>query len=331
MTASDVVIDGLTLDTDSLTTGDTTGSTTVGVALRTGVSNVQIINNIFTDNGYGVRAYSGASDILISQNLFDGNNRFNDSHAVFLNGSGASGIEVSDNVFRNTYPGYGGGTSAVQVHGAAGQAVDDVRILRNTSTNDGSFVVVYLATNVTISDNTSTSQAGSAVLVGGGVQGIVISENDLTDSMRGVRFSTALHATATTDATIADNAISSMTEAGVEVLENAIASSLTVTGNLLVDNGVGIRNLSSQAVVANDNWWGCSDGPTSNSCDGIEGNVVVDSWIGEDPVIGDDDTVGAPNTGAEPATSVMTLAVLIGFTLVTAAGAVVAKRHIAKQ
>ncbi|MBE0610857.1 MAG: hypothetical protein IH609_15865 [Dehalococcoidia bacterium] len=53
-------------------------------------------------------------------------------------------------------------------------------------------------------------------------------------------------------------------------------SGLTVGGNQFLGNGVGIRNQGSGMVNAENNWWGCNDGPGNTGCDSVSANVDSD-------------------------------------------------------
>lgn len=56
----------------------------------------------------------------------------------------------------------------------------------------------------------------------------------------------------------------------------------TAAFNRIFDNGSsGIRSDSTTAVTAENNWWGCNDGPGAAGCDGILGSGAVDGepWL----------------------------------------------------
>lgn len=51
---------------------------------------------------------------------------------------------------------------------------------------------------------------------------------------------------------------------------------------------VGVDNLGTGGVVATENWWGCSGGPTAEGCTTAAGVVVFTPWL-TNPVQSDND------------------------------------------
>jgi parallel beta-helix repeat protein len=51
---------------------------------------------------------------------------------------------------------------------------------------------------------------------------------------------------------------------------------------------IGVENLGSGSVIATENWWGCSGGPTAEGCAGTSGSVVFAPWLGR-PAHSDND------------------------------------------
>ncbi|MGZ5370368.1 hypothetical protein [Aeromicrobium sp.] len=74
---------------------------------------------------------------------------------------------------------------------------------------------------------------------------------------------------------------------GIDVAQNQGQSAEAVAAhhNRLFADRVGIRNATSTAVDATENWWGCQDGPTSPSpyCSSVEntpsGTVGTSTWV----------------------------------------------------
>jgi hypothetical protein len=58
------------------------------------------------------------------------------------------------------------------------------------------------------------------------------------------------------------------------------APQVTADHNRIVGNATaGIDNGSTDTVAAENNWWGCNEGPTQPGCDGVIGSVDYDPWL----------------------------------------------------
>lgn len=294
ITAPNVTIDGFTV------TAAAGADTTDAIRLVNPATDATVVNSALRDGRHGVHGNGAdASGLRVYHNLFESNNRANGSHGVFVR-DGGDDIEIADNAFRNHYNELTGGNSAVQVAGSTAAPVTNIRILRNTSTQDGSFFMTYGASNVQVIGNKSDNQQGSGIYVGASVTGITISDNTITNGPRGIIFATDFPNTnrvPSTDVTISENTITGMTEAGIIMREDAVDGEVTVVQNRIFGNAVGIQNESTAAVIANDNWWGCTGGPGQPGCDTIAGEgVQVDSWLSSDPAASDDEGDGQQRT-----------------------------------
>lgn len=98
----------------------------------------------------------------------------------------------------------------------------------------------------------------------------------------------------TTSGEIAMNNIRSNTSGGVTVN----GAGILVHHNLLSDNNVGLFNAGGGVAPAEDNWWGCNEGPNEIDCDSTAGGVDADPWLVLDVAVAPD-TIG----GGEMATA----------------------------
>ena len=282
--AANITVDGFTID-------GSTGTNSLGFDFVAPNTNATIVNNVIKNTKVGVDAiYTDISGLTVSKNLFDNNNMTDGSNGVYLANVTGSNIEVSDNTFKDT----DNGTVAVAINiqGLSGSPLTDVRVLNNTSTNDGTMIVLIGVHNSEISGNTATNERSTGIVIDQDVVGLQIKNNTLKNSAFGIRFTNSLRPSdpPSADITVSDNTISGMSDAGVRIFTDAISGGVTFAGNTFTGNTVGLDNQGSVAVVANDNYWGCNEGPGNPGCDSVAGNVTLATWVGQ--------TVpGVPNTG----------------------------------
>ena len=131
------------------------------------------------------------------------------------------------------------------------------------------------------------------------------SDNTIADAGNGPAFGAGLDLTET-DAVVSGNSIEGGGDVGLDL--NGLGSAAQLSGNSIVGfatgvqvgtgvhtattsainnriagNGVGLANLSDDAIVAENNWWGCNAGPASAPCDPITtpnaGTVDSNPWL----------------------------------------------------
>jgi hypothetical protein len=288
--ANDVTVDGFTIN-------GSTGTNALGINLvGPTTANATVVNNIIKNNKVGVDAiYTDISGILVSKNLFDSNNVSGASDGVYLANVSGSDIEVSDNTFKNTDDGTVNASAAINIYGEQATPLTNVRILRNSSTNDGTMLFIMSAHDVTVANNTATSQQRAVISIDRGVDTMTIQDNTFSSSAYGIRFRGAFlpGAPVTTNVTVTGNTISGMSVAGVLVEADSIGNGINLVSNVITGNAIGLDNQSTATVTANGNNWGCVAGPGTAGCDSVDGNVTLSSWIGQ--VV-----PGVPNTGSQP-------------------------------
>ena len=331
---SDVTIDGFTIDGEGV---DPYGR---GIVLFAGadVSDLTVNNTIFTNNQTAIVTAGGASvdvtGLTVQQNRFADNNSANAPNAaagIFIAGATGANLEILNNDFSDTGEGFTGSSNAISLSGVPSAPLTNIIVSGNTSVDDGSFLYVYDATQVQITNNTSDAQRGNGVLIGSNARAVDITGNTFTNSNNGVRFGGAQPAS---DVTISGNTITGMRTAGVNISAGAISDGIVVNQNTLTGNELGISNASDVAVDANNNWWGCPAGPGAEGCDATEGIVLASAWYTDsamtatnlDVVTPEEVVPGVPNTSL--AENVLgTLAAVASAIALVVAGSVIYRRR----
>lgn len=273
ITANDVTIDGFTIsppfDENSFTYATTYGLKLDGTTPR---SNLTIVNNVLAHNRMALHASepSALSNVTISRNVIARNNVNTDETGLWMSGNTETNVVISDNKFANN-AGADGGETAINLGGADDANKDtNVQITGNTSTNDGSFVVLLNADGVTISGNTSSEQDGTTVFIAKGTSNTTIADNSFDQGeFSGIGFSNAFGGPAqTSGVSILRNSITQMGTRAISVGADAYTGSLEAHGNRFFGNAAAVRNVDTDTTLnATNNWWGCNGGPGQPGCD----------------------------------------------------------------
>jgi hypothetical protein len=175
----------------------------------------------------------------------------------------------------------GGDAAGLLLGGSDGLTVSGNSLADN---DIGIWSTTAAGATTTISGNTATDNLyadilageGSNVIatntIGGGsdsaasLDGILVANYDTTDTIPAV-------------ATITANTIDG-TDAGIEVAHGKTPGgpepTATITNNAIAGNTQGIENITTSAVNAADNWYGCNGGPGATGCDTITGTGASD-------------------------------------------------------
>jgi hypothetical protein len=321
--ADDVTIDGFTITQDEARTN---GGMGILVPTNLSTQNLTVINNVITDNQYGMAGFTpqptaNITGLRVRRNLFADNNRDTlgspTTTALYMPGRIGDDVQITDNAFENTFAA-GGDGAAVNIGGRSGDLLNDVVVTGNTSDNDQSFLVLTSATNATVEDNRVTNQTGTSVFIGGGTGEVTIAGNEITDgSNAGIRVTDLLGATAPSDIGISGNTITGMATygvvlagvaadpgdmSGVTINDNVIhdntdgigtegTPSLTgtaINGNSIVGNETGIGNGTSTELDAENNWWGCNGTPGAEGCDTATGPLDTSPHLELDVTVSPD-------------------------------------------
>ncbi len=262
---TDVTIDGFTLN------GDLTNTTADTSIVRAFDDDLTVSNNIMNGR-VGVlynSAATNADGVTIAQNLMTVN-----KNGVVMFADPSTNLEISGNTF---LPGANllGDPAAIQM-----TAVDDGVISDNIATGfvGGRGLGGSNLDNLDIFENSFTGGKDSISIFGDSTF-IDIDGNELSDNTRhGINIKGA-------DITITGNDIINNGDRGVSIDRNVIDTErVTVSCNNIVDNvNFGVRTANaSDTIIAENNWWGMSDGPSGvgpGSGDAVSAGVDFDPFL----------------------------------------------------
>jgi len=308
----------LTVNIANLTLQSTTGMTnatiqlvdTVGINIQGGGDGFKLggaAGKGFTVKSgalttFDIQLENAPSGVEISQNKIDTTG--NASMGISVGAAGATSLTITDNTFVAE-----NGDGSIW-----GPKVQDVIVDNNTFTGPASptsgyaiqFAGVTASSPSTISENTITNYAmGIAVFNGEGTSDLLISDNDISDCVTGIRlgqYSPSTNGDMTTVQLSGNTLASNTTGLRIDSGANVKCDQFTVKLNNFLGNTTGLNNQhTTLAVTAEDNWWNSDSGPehTSNpggTGDPVSGNADVTPWLGstvENTVSGD---VTAPGT-----------------------------------
>jgi len=170
--------------------------------------------------------------------------------------------------------------------GSANVTIEGVTIrLEGRTFTGGSPVLIVDADNVTVQGpgvfdgwTGSANNASPAVLVNGGADNFALRDVEVKRWVDGVQLAGSVVSFKMFGNWLHDN-----TDAGLQIdsAVTSLAGVITIEGNLFKENtGPGIRNDSSEWVIAEYNSWGDIDGPTDtgDAGDGVVGNVYYTPW-----------------------------------------------------
>jgi hypothetical protein len=278
--ADDVTVDGFWIAGSGAPNTQTWG---INAAAGTATSGGHITNTVFRNLYEGLHVQGPDSntttDLLIDRNGFrNAASPYQRAAGIWMSSAPSERVTITENSFSGLGDAGPGDTTAINIG-----RTTDLEITGNDSTNDGSFLVFTNTTGALVSGNTAEQESGSTIFVGLGIAGVEISDNSLTDGFRGVRFSTAFGGPALTqNVSILHNIIKGMSDAAIFVDTGTVSGGIEAHRNRIVGNANGLRNTSGVSVNAENNWWGCNQGPvTDNStpCDSITTNVDADPWV----------------------------------------------------
>jgi nitrous oxidase accessory protein NosD len=277
-----------------------------GIVTRREHAGHRIENNVITSNRVGIRlngAPAATTRTTVRRNRIDNNNRGGDSSGI-ASDLGISNVEIADNLLAGhrqsgiRIAGLGDEASLSEGIDLIGNRLSDdagifiqnarsVNVLDNDSIKPGrvSFNGLHLAGNVNgalvranrfiahrkrqvpeRADDVAFKDVGVLISNRSGLGpngGVQVIGNTLTDARRGV-------STSSDPSTGAD--------------DEAYAGELKVEFNRIVRNSRGVNNDdpdASELVDADNNWWGCNQGPNDdlNRCENVSVNVNFDPWL----------------------------------------------------
>lgn len=265
LTANGVTINGFKIINGSA------GGLYSGIWSQTGTMDSSVLNNIITNNDFGVWAQCGGN-CLIQGNLFDGNNKPG-SGSASISADNTAGLTINNNEFKNDTAG-----NPILLQAVAAGAHTNVVISNNSFHNNAnSNIYAVGVTGANIHDNTITPAAdATGISLSGADVNVTITKNVITGGARGIR----------------------VEDAGYGLGAN---SAITVNrNNVSSDTGYGVGNTDSTIASLNAtcNWWGAVSGPGPvgpGTGSPVTTNVNYSTWL-----TSADLTNGLCNGGAVP-------------------------------
>jgi Bacterial Ig-like domain (group 3)/Right handed beta helix region/Periplasmic copper-binding protein (NosD) len=254
VTASNVVIDGFTVEGNT-----STSNFGFGILTGLGTTGTQILNNIIQNNIAGISlANTGVTQMVIRHNLIRNNNQpgpvsgtglYSDQ---FSAGGILSNVLIADNLFSNNQ-----GSDVFIVPTSVAFAATNITVQDNASTGAGNFAVFATVTSSSILRNVVSGSAGSTIVVGG-----------------------------STNVTVAGNLLSGGSTRGIRIFDLAgtgVNTGLLIHHNSITNfggNGIDVDPTSVAATVnAENNWFGCNAGPGQPGCETAIGDVDTNPWL----------------------------------------------------
>lgn len=283
------VIDGFTIFRAGSSGGASTFDAGISILFNpTPISGFRIVNNIITDNVFGLQLNSsGASRTIIKRNSFSRNN--NDGGEGDEQGNGIYTDTLASNVLidRNDFTGHQNEAMLIKNQNPTlAPPATGVDILGNDLTDD-SGIVVLNARAVRVNENESFGNVDDDVIdddvieMGGNVDGANIFDNDLegydgaaitVSDDRGAGVNRNIQIIGNT--LLGNNNVTS--DRGVRLLGNTYDGHLDVAFNRIFRNDFGVANEDSdtnEQIKAENNWWGSNERPGTPPSDGVVGNV----------------------------------------------------------
>jgi hypothetical protein len=232
-----------------------------GIVMSNTTSDVNILDNIITNNAIGLYANGGPS--LVQHNLFDANNTHGPAGgAGIYEDQGTNGLTIDANEFRNhtlNNPIIIGATTA-------GENVNLAVTNNYLHDNVTGIYALSVAGGLFRGNTIRTSPAATALTLAGNDTNVQVVSNDLSNNARGLR--------------IAD--FGDLAAFGISPTPN---SDITVTGNNFAndsEHGLGVIGTAgggnpvayTGTLIATQNWWGDISGPTAAGNPGGTGSKI---------------------------------------------------------
>jgi hypothetical protein len=254
-----------------------------GVHLNSAYSGYEVRNNVLRENTIGLYPGSnGAAQTVIVNNCFTDNNETGASSGNGIYGDSAfSNASIEANTFvSNT-------NCSMNLIGFS-QPMTNVSIAGN-NISDASICLANVDNSQVLS-NVITGSSYHGVQLGGGVDGMLIAQNTITNAgtdgggWAGVRMGDFYSYGVNSNITVLTNTINANDAYGVRISAGGISGSIRINNNSIVGNVIsGVVNLdTSMPVNAECNWWGAVNGPSgagTGSGDAVFGNVDFNPWL----------------------------------------------------
>jgi Right handed beta helix region/RTX calcium-binding nonapeptide repeat (4 copies) len=285
--ANDVTIDGFIVE-------DTTdmSSQGTGIFLAGANSDQHVVNNIVRDNIFGLYLNSnGQNQTVVHHNLFQNNNESGSAA-----GNGIYGDQNTDNVLIDANRFVDHINTAVQLTHTTGVNSDVIisdNEMENTNANPAlneNRILLLKTDGATVEGNTLIDNANNAIQLLGEAKNIEIVGNEIDNpGFAGIRIRDCDAASCGTaigpnsNVSVIGNSLLNG-DSGINVADHGYAGTLEAHANRIVGNTTGIQfDDAGEDANAQDNWWGCNEGPAGADCDPIAGAgaaaVDFDPWL----------------------------------------------------
>ena len=295
--SSHVTIDGFTFT-----------SGVPGIQLSPNHSDYTVVNNVFYENTFGIYAHSDGQDAsVIRHNKFELNNF---PGAAAGNGiyadQGAGRFTIDENSF------LGNLNSGVLFTTTATSGFDneDIRVTDNEfdrseedpTKQNGAGVILARVQDAVISGNRLDELSGSGVYMEAS-KGIEIAGNEFSNASgwSAIRLNAGNFffplAVPNQDVTVTGNDIHDYVNDGpfdgygIRAADGSHLGELEAHHNRFFGNTVGVSNEDIDAgdrIDAENNWWGCNEGPGDVDCDSIEEAAGPAPGTGDDAIVDSD-------------------------------------------
>lgn len=252
--ASNVTIDGFTVQ-------DTSDPNNFGAGIFMGPNlfGAEIRNNIIQNNISGIQVSNNLESVplIIERNLFKNNNMPGPVSGTaiytdqFVAGTTFTNAVIDNNSF------VGNSNVGVLIGATSAGFGKNIAITNNVMDSNGNGALIFNATNVFIIANDFIHSVGSQLVLGGGNDGVDISENFISGgTTRGIRVGDFGGGGTNSNVVLGSNYIAANPTAGLEI--DSAANSYT------------------GALMAQYNYWGSGNGPTNANNPGGSGDKLVD-------------------------------------------------------
>lgn len=303
--APNVVIDGF--DFGPNTDGASSGPVGVDLGSSAGAT---VKNSIFSHNQRGI-SLSGATNVMITDSLFDDNNSSAPNNNASIWGDSVNTITIKNSELN------GASNTAINLAGSK-----NITIKNNMFNDNGNTAVIWNDEDVTFSNNYGRNFSGTGVFITGS-KNVDVLNNDLATgaTFSGVSISTA-SGNPSSNVRVNDNTISGFLNGVSFTGASALSDTLVVRNNKLAGNsnaGVNGPTAASIRINATNNWWGAANGPsdtvnTDNSVlasnpgsgSAARGAVRYTAWCLTDACASYSDATLAAPTNLTPPTGTVT-------------------------
>jgi hypothetical protein len=271
----DFALNASEINVDGFRVIGVTGGLGAGVNVPASGSDHRIANNIVSGNVIGINL-NGADSAVRHNRLSANNSPGSAAGTGIYSDQGLSNAEIDQNHIT-------GHENAAMTLNAGNVAGSDIAITRNDVIAD-SAILLFNSSDVLIEGNLSSGSVTHGIQLDGNNSDVLVRRNTLfnaADGFSAVRISDNNAFGRNTDVDVIGNdVIGDGDEFGVRVTNATHTNQLDVHFNRIVNNLTGVSGQDhTDPVDAENNWWGCNEGPGGAGCDTVDGAVDADPWL----------------------------------------------------